>query len=149
MGLVGGFGTQGKGAVNWQCPACEAAGPSLRSACVQPQARISPHWPSKHLHNAVWQPWRSGPWEEDGTSQGQAFPVKIPQPGLGLRDGRAKVGARGLGSEGLSRGCCLPLRRDARDASAVWGLGSRASCLPALGCVQRGRNSRGLGVGGW
>lgn len=57
---------------------------------------------------------------------GPGFPVKIPQPGLGTRDGRTKVGGRGLGSEGLSRGCCLPLGKDARDASVVWGLGSRA-----------------------
>lgn len=93
--------------------------------CVQPHTRISPHWLSKHLHNAVRRPWSSGPWEEDGTSQGQVFPVKIPQPGLGIRVGITKVGGRGLGSEGLSRGCCLSLGKDARDASVVWGLGSR------------------------
>lgn len=45
--------------------------------------------------------------------------------GGGLRKRRTKVEGRGLGVEGLSRGCCHSLGKDDRDASVVWALGTR------------------------
>lgn len=91
---------------------------------------ISLHWPSKRLHNPVWQSWSSETWaeddaEEDDTSQGQVFPLKMPPDGLGIRNRRTEVEGRGLGVEGLSRGCCHSLGKDDRDASVVWALGTR------------------------
>lgn len=97
-GLVCSFETRGTGVRNWQSPVCKAAGPPLLcnlQLCDWPQAtewQFHPHWPPKLLHNPVWQLWSSETWaanaaEEEGTSQAQVFPVKIPQAGVGIRDG--------------------------------------------------------------
>lgn len=99
-GLVCSFETRGTGVRNWQSPVCKAAGPlccASSSYVTGPKPghiewQFHPHWPPKLLHNPVWQLWSSETWaanaaEEDGTSQAQVFPVKIPQAGVGIRDG--------------------------------------------------------------